>query len=387
MSDANLTNILYVKEATFGEIPAGPPKMIELRYTGSSLVHEKLTAMSQEIRQDRARSQLVQVGKNATGTIDAEFSIGNYDDFLLAALMAQDWTNVEETVSGDIVGNVFTRGAGTFSASFQGAQFVLITGANTAANNGIKRVTTWADGSVTVASFAGNEAGISLHFVVNYARNGVYRQSFTIEEQFLSMDVPHYIPFVGMVLNQWSLNMEPQAMITQSFDFMGTQAFEGGDSSTYGDGSPTPPPSRDICNTTGNVGTIRWNDAALTANILSFTMQYNNNYRNRPAIGHETTLPHGKGTGEPDGTCTVYFDDAAMFQSFVAHEDAEILMPIIDVDGNLCSIYMPHVQFASGSPPIDGLNTDVNLAMDFNATIDVAKGFYIQIDRLDVVTS
>jgi hypothetical protein len=47
------------------------------------------------------------------------------------------------------------------------------------------------------------------------------------------------------------------------------------------------------------------------------------------------------------------------------------------------SIHLPHLEFPSGFPSIEGINTDVMMPLDFNATFNPTIGYTIQIDQLD----
>jgi hypothetical protein len=207
-----------------------------------------------------------------------------------------------------------------------------------------------------------------------------------VEQQYLGMASSTFLQFIGMVVNQWSLNMQPQARILQTFAMMGARVATPVDA-TIGDGSPLLPSARTICNTTGNIGTLIWDGSAFSRNVLSFQMTLNNNLRTRPALSREITLEHGKGRCEPDGTLTTYFEDRAELESFIEHETARLLLPIRDPAGNLFSIYIPQMEFPSGFPTIPGVNSDVVLPLTFNATASEEAGFTIQVDQLDLEES
>ena len=100
MSDANLTKVLFAAESSFGVLPT-TPTLQELRFLSSSLAHDKLTAMSDEIRSDRARSRLIEVGKNAAGALETEFIVGAYNTLILNALMANGWTTGTTSVTAN----------------------------------------------------------------------------------------------------------------------------------------------------------------------------------------------------------------------------------------------------------------------------------------------
>lgn len=385
MSDANLTKLLYATEDAFGETPDHLSALTELRFlSATGAGHEKVSTQSEEIRSDRARSNLIQVGKNAARTVSCEFICHDFDEWILAALLASGWTNGDTAVTADASasGKTITATAGTFGSALRGAKFIWVQGFANAANNGIKRVVSATSTVITVADgqLAADQTGASVTITHRYARNGTTLRSFLLEEQYIGMTPDVFIALLGMELNQWNLNMEAQARLLQTFEFMGTQGLE--DSATFGNGSPVAPSNRPICNTTGNIGSLIWSGSALTANILSFQMTLANGLRNRPALSRETTLQHGTGRCEPDGTLQVYFETAALYRSFLDHESASLLLPIVDAQGNTTSIFMPNLQFPSGSPTIEGVNTDIMLPLAFNARHDETLDYVIQIDSL-----
>ncbi len=392
MSDASLTRLIYMQEAAFGVLVEGDP-MTELRFLSSEMTHEKLTVMSEEIRADRARSSLIQVGKNATGPLNTEFIVGAYNDFILGALMAEAWTAGEEsgdvTIDSDSTTISLTLDSGTFPAALRGAKFVLLASDGQDAQLvGIKRVVSWTDTILTFAKTSEDPvigaSGVPFTFGYRYARNGSFRRSFMFEQQYLGMDPEQYIALVGMAVNEWTLNLEAQARVMQTFAFMGTQAYLntedppvsfGGDAAAHS--------TRPICNTTGNIGSLTWDGLPFTDNVMSLDFTMGNNLRNRPAISRETTLVHGRGRSTPDGSMNAYFESAALLQKFLEHEAASLLVPITDADGNLMSVFLPHIEFPSGFPSIPGIDTDVMLPMDFNATNHDTLGYAIQVDQLD----
>ena len=75
----------YIKETEFGQTP-GSPRMKTLRHTSNSLVLTKDSFQSQELRADAQISDLRHGHRRAGGEIGLEFSYGEYDDFLAAAL-------------------------------------------------------------------------------------------------------------------------------------------------------------------------------------------------------------------------------------------------------------------------------------------------------------
>ncbi len=83
------TQLAYVKEATPGVIPANPSWQIA-RYVSEGLTLEKQTISSDEVRPDRNRTDVTDVGRQVSGPINTLFSFYTFDDWL-EALLCTTW--------------------------------------------------------------------------------------------------------------------------------------------------------------------------------------------------------------------------------------------------------------------------------------------------------
>lgn len=86
------SGVTYMVESTFGVTPS-TPTMIDLKQTGSSLVLNKDSFQSEQLRDDRQISDLRHGVKQVNGDINFEFSYGEYDTFLEHALFGTYSTN------------------------------------------------------------------------------------------------------------------------------------------------------------------------------------------------------------------------------------------------------------------------------------------------------
>jgi len=126
MSDANRSTIAYIAESTWGTTP-GSPSFKKMRITGESLMHEKTTVLSEEIRDDRQNSDLVQVAAQASGSVDFELSYLAFQPFLAAALCASIVVlNVSATA--DIEAGVAATQTLTLSGNLSDGALVVIDG-------------------------------------------------------------------------------------------------------------------------------------------------------------------------------------------------------------------------------------------------------------------
>lgn len=85
MAETNQVAIWYVPETTAGTTPANSPAWKTMRFTGESLMPKYGTEQSQQIRADRARSDVMQVSATIDGDINYELHADIFDNFGPAA--------------------------------------------------------------------------------------------------------------------------------------------------------------------------------------------------------------------------------------------------------------------------------------------------------------
>ena len=392
MSDANKTLLSYAAETAFAETPDLASTLLDVRFVSESLAHRKDTVVSEEIRADRVRAGVVQVGQGAEGSIETEMIIGAYNDWILAALQSSGFSVSSDAVTATIdeTAETITATVGTFSATTQAARYIKVAGATNSTNNGIKRLVSASSTVLTVASTVTGgdaldtaEVGSSLTITSNYGRNGTTLSTYLIEKHFTGPSTPRFNAVIGSSFNEWGVTMEAQARILQSFGMMGAKMLDG--TATYGDGANTVASTRDIVNSTSNVGAVLLDGSALAVNLSAFSMALNNNLRERPAVGRLYTLEHGSGTIDLTGSLETYFEDGTLLAKFLNHTSFSLDIPIIDAAGNLFSIHIPKAYVSDeGAPTADGINTDIILTNNFQATYDSTAGYLIQVDQLDV---
>ena len=81
-ADGSGTRLAYIAEATEGTTPA-TPAFTTLRMTGESLIGEKQTVVSNEIRADGNIPDVTKVGQQVSGGFDFEMAYATLDDLSL----------------------------------------------------------------------------------------------------------------------------------------------------------------------------------------------------------------------------------------------------------------------------------------------------------------
>lgn len=143
-AESNRASIRVLKEAVWGTTPSSGTSD-ELRFTGSSLVAEKQTQISDEIRADRMVPSVIEVGASSSGGISMEFSAGSADTFFEAFLLGA-WTRpmtffqLKGTQVDITVNNKVVLAGADYRHSVIAARWFKLEGFNNAANNGYFQV-------------------------------------------------------------------------------------------------------------------------------------------------------------------------------------------------------------------------------------------------------
>lgn len=121
MADANLTELGYVEETTFGTTPSANLQI--LRTTGGQITPNQNSITSDEIRSDLRAGKPVRTSQNASGDINVEWSYTTLDD-ILEGMMMESW-------SSDVLVDGTTKKSYTFEDRFDSldtSQFLVYTG-------------------------------------------------------------------------------------------------------------------------------------------------------------------------------------------------------------------------------------------------------------------
>ena len=404
-ASANLTQLAYKTEASFGVTPGGNGK--NLRCTDTAGLAFALTSdTSKEIRSDRQVTDMVLTGASASGSIPFELSYREYDDFIKAALQG-DW-GVQSKWDGtagvawgtDGVGAVvptsatfaaatLTAGAATSGTSIftnlAKGQWVRISGSSVPAQNILVQVSKTVAPTSTVLTFEGTPfttmtgaGGAAVKVNTFRLTNGVIKPSFSIERKHA--DITQFFGFRGMCANKMSLSFSSGAIATGSFDFMGKDAVRAGVTTM---GTPTASLTYDVMNAVTGVGNLYENGVALTGtSIKSLTLDVDNALRVQDAIGTLGAVGIGSGTVTVSGTMEVYLADGTLYDKFVNNTASSISWSAVDGSGNGYVFQLPKIKFSDAKVTGGSLNMDAMLSIPFTALMDPVTGKTIIIDRV-----
>lgn len=376
--DSNRVKLAFVEESSFGVTPTSAT-FKEVRLTSESLSHTKQTVVSEELRSDRMRSDVIEVGASAEGEIQFELSFNSFNDLFEAALQGT-FVEVSTTASATFVSTDVTLGS-AIVGSLEVGQFFRIE--NAGPNSGIFRVAAKPDGQTIRTDAVFSSAAVYATALVRAKtlKNGTTSRSFTLQREY--EDLGLFFRTVGMKCNTMSLEIGSGAIVNGSFGFMGK---EGTYASSTIASAISAAPTTNVLNATANVGNIYEGSyaAPLATALQSISLQLTNNQRNQGAVGNRTPVGIGEGSIEISGTINAYFENILLAQKFISHTASSLSFRFTDASGNVMIFTLPKVYYSSGNAPATGINTDIMLPLEFMTARDPTSAAVIRIDVLGV---
>ncbi len=386
MADTNRLKLRFARETDWGETVSNPAST-EMRITRESLSHDKTTVVSNELRSDRQRAAVLEVGQAASGDIEFELTYGEFESFIETALRGTLASATVADSSTTFAASSITAPEGTnFVASFEAGQWIKVQATSDANDDAVVQIVSLSSTVLTVTgSTLTVSVGASANITGRTIKNSTTKTSYFLEADFIDVTAVKY--FNGMSIDQMSLNIASQQIVTGVFSFMGKQGFTSSATvaSTVVTSAGTTTPMTAAVNvaeiyegaTTGSGGT-KLSDA-----VQSLTLRIANNMRARPKVGSKQGIQHGDGGVDVTGQVNVYFESKSLLDKLIAHTESSIAFQLKDLDGNFIVVTIPSLYFSQGAPATPGQDQDVFLPLDWVARADPTDSFTVRFDFLD----
>lgn len=391
LATSDRTSLWVIPEVTWGVTP-GAGNITALRILSESLSANIETKVSEEIRSDRATSDLVPVGQEAGGSIEFEMSFGAYDDLIEGAMFEDFAADIAITsITTDIsVVNATGKLTSTLATKFDdivvGMSF-LLKGytANGGENNGIYTCVSKVDGQdinvLPVPPSDETSTGTEVEIHNESAVNGVTAKSFTIERRIPDATVPEYFKFPGSMISTLNLDYEFGNILKGSFELL---CKDGISSTTALAGlTDVPAATGDVYNSVSNLKNIIIGGVASTQEYMKLGININNNLRGQKAIGSLPNIGVGAGSMDITGPIEIYFQDGSEFTKFSGNTAFSLSFVIEDEAGNAYAFSFPRVKYESLTVATEGKNNDLIAKGTWRALLDPTQSIMMRIDKLD----
>lgn len=370
----------YTEGTSYGTVNTGS-NYDALRYETEDVQMREGTGESDEITDDRKPQSDYRNSLNVTGPVRTPFIYGVHDELWQYALLG-DW------------GNVHALDTGTFSATFANSDnsisatsigtgidlgaWVRITGATTAGNNGLWRVTSVASGKLTLAGGTITDEGPTASVEVEQGEGlgigtGVTgKGSFTMVRKH--SDITTYLISSGLLMDSvtWDSNVDGKVGITWNMR---------GKTQTKATSHPgtgvTAANARAAFQAVNHMKKFMLGTSTRDISRLAFTID-NRNWQ-ADAQGNLGPVQVAPGTAVATGTGVMYFETGADIQFFFDGTERNLASAWTDAQGNSYVFSFPAARFTAMGVPVQGRDQGVFQNFSFSArqsTTESGTGSY-----------
>jgi hypothetical protein len=243
-----------------------------------------------------------------------------------------------------------------------------------------------ADRNVTDVIQTGSEVGGSLDFELSYGsyedylesllystfssnilKNGVTQKSFTLEKTFEAGATDQFHRLTGCVVNEMSLAIQAQQIVTGSFGFLGksyTTAQAAIASSVY-----TAANSNPVISAGANFASLTM--AGVTSPALTaLSLKVTNNLKQQPVIGSVDSRGIASGRFEVTGNFTAYFENQELFDLFLAQTSFALSFALGGTSTKKYTFDLAKIKITSAEVVAGGNDQDVMAVIGFRALYD-----------------
>jgi hypothetical protein len=207
--------------------------------------------------------------------------------------------------------------------------------------------------------------------------NGTDVPFFSIEKGFT--DIDQYLLYRGMAVNTMSLDFSIGAILTGSFGFMGRDSVIANVSGVPA--AMAPAQLTEVMNSASNFADLTVAGAAYPCGISKVSLATNGGLRAQKALGNLGACRINAGTFTPTGSLSIYFADGVIYDKYIKNTAFALSWSVSDAAGNQYTFSLPKVKITKATIVAGGLDTDVELAIDYQALFDPAAGHTIKITR------
>jgi len=227
---------------------------------------------------------------------------------------------------------------------------------------------------------------------VENGAGSVAANQFAVERRFEDHTPVTRELFLGMAINNFSLNLSPQAIAVGSLTWFGFNSTVSNNSGgSYSELYASLPadiaaPQFDVYNTSSDIGRLGRGvdpiDAAGLNFVLEATIEMNNNLRRQPAVGVFGASGIGLGEFSVTGTLSTYFDNDEILQVILANSETTLDLITQGGDGRSMIFDLPRIKFSGGAPDVPGKNQDVTIPGTYQAILEPDLGYTMSVQRV-----
>jgi len=195
-------------------------------------------------------------------------------------------------------------------------------------------------------------------------------KSFSVEKDFTDINVQHL--FSGIFPGGMSLSVQPDAIVTGSFDTMGKALST---STAFADDSPQALPATEPIDSFS--GTINEGGSSISI-VTGLDLNLTNNAERANVLGSDSTYAIHTGKCIITGTLNAWFEDQTLLDKFVNGTSSSLEFTLTD-GSNTYTFTLPQIKYTGGEAPYN--ETGITLNMPFEAEYSSSDATALQIVR------
>lgn len=356
--------LFYLKESSWA-VPGGTAYTVVRKQVGASTGETRTSLSTSETNTRRALTSIRLGARSTTVSVPFELSYHGdatagsqqFDDFL-ESWMVNAWAAAASAIAAQTVTvgtpaatTVFT--AGTSIGTIAVGDWIRVSGFTTTqiTNNSYYRVSAVNTLALTLVTpnystmVAGAAAGTAVVLQrMAYISPGTTVKSIAFDEAFTDIASSLVLSkmAIGCIANSFSLTINPDAIITGSFEFIGrvlgrgaTRAAAASDASRYSTitaaASWPAASARDVMTANDTLAVLMVNNAAVAV-VTALTINGSNDIESLFPVG--ATCPYGLGKGNSmlSGTMSIYLVDATWWASYNTETAVGLSVMLMDPD-------------------------------------------------------
>lgn len=407
-------SVFLAENGTLGDLT---PSTTAADYINIPITNESVRASSSSttsaiIRDDRQPQAQVRTGFEVQGPINSEFMAQAYDSVLEAGLFSADWATVNSGVqNGALTVTASTKTiemTGAFASAAVGDWF-RIENVGEANHLIVCRIASKTDANeVVVDSVCGSSstltdetatASTDLRFGKRIVGGNTRREFTYVKKITKSSGGEVYEGALGVLINGFGLQAQPNSIITCSFDLFGRKIvpeFDGNvrvdssgnivgsggtviDWATYLASGFTAAPSRQVFSAISHATIVL--DRSVNALMTSYQLNANNNVFGEGVIGVQGSATVEEGNAAYTGQLEAILDSTDLYEAFVNDTPSSASIYLNDGSNYGYVIDTPSISLNDGGTSIPGQTGSVKLPLSWGAGVDSTTNRAIQIVR------
>lgn len=391
MAEASAHKLSFVPEAVRGTTPTNP-RFQALPDSRTTLALTRETLATERLSEDRFPAEPRSGVKGVSGDIPVDLSNRVYDSFIASALQGAwvesgdlDAVSIDQDGMGPVEfaenGPSATTNNGIVSVEFLDSKIekvVLVYTPSTPAP--AETYTILGLGSVTIDGETFETLGYTPLPEVAEVKAGDTRLSFSFLREFSDFDGGEkpFLLFNGCEVATWNLSAAANGIAKSTFTFWGRNMI-GPSATAPTNTSVAPSIDTQIFDTFSGSLEI---DGVETCIVTDYNITVNNGHAPRYGIGCDVSGDASVNMSAIDGSITMYFENADMYEKFVNEESIALRLKIQDQALNSRSIYLPNLKVGSGTQPDVSGDGPIMITINFTAHKDDTLGSHMSVTRV-----